>query len=67
MDCKYVHYSMQLSLYRYLIEEFYGIKISNQLIAHLNGNECKPIIADYYKKEVIDMIKEHKKTLNNMN
>ena len=67
MDCKYVHYSMQLSLYRYLIDEFYGIKISNQLIAHLNGNECKPIIADYYKKEVIDMIKEHKKTLNNMN
>ena len=54
MDCKYVHYSMQLSLYRYLIEEFYGIKISNLLIAHLNGNECKPIIADYYKKEVID-------------
>ena len=56
MDCKYVHYSMQLSLYRYLIEEFYGIKISNLLIAHLNGNECKPIIADYYKKEVIDNI-----------
>mgnify|MGYP001328081801 FL=1 len=67
MDCKYVHYSMQLSLYRYLIEEFYGIEISNLLIAHLNGNECKPIVADYYKKEVLDMVKEHKKTLNSMN
>ena len=67
MDCKYVHYSMQLSLYRYLIEEYYDIKISNLLIAHLNGNECKPIVADYYQKEVLSMINEHQKTLNSMN
>tara|TARA_B100000902_G_scaffold5552_1_gene7230 strand:- start:1044 stop:1772 length:729 start_codon:yes stop_codon:yes gene_type:complete len=67
MDCKYVHYSMQLSLYRYLIEEFYDIKISNLLIAHLNGSECKPIVADYYQKEVTDMINEHRKTINSIN
>ena len=67
MDCKYVHYSMQLSLYRYLIEEFYGIKVSNLLIAHLKDNECKPIVADYYHKEVLDMVNEHRKTQNSLN
>ena len=67
MDCKYVHYSMQLSLYRYLIEEYYDVKISNLIIAHLNGNDCKPIVADYYQKEVLGMINEHQKTLNSMN
>lgn len=67
MDCKYVHYSMQLSLYRYLIEEFYGIKVSNLLIAHLKNNECKPIVADYYHKEVLDMVNEHRKTQNSLN
>ena len=67
MDCKYVHYSMQLSLYRYLIEEFYGIKVSNLLIALLKDNECKTIVADYYHKEVLDMVNEHRKTQNSLN
>ena len=53
MDCKYVHYSMQLSLYRYLIEEFYGIKVSNLLIAHLKNNECKPIVVIIINRGVI--------------
>ena len=67
MDCKYVHYSMQLSLYRYLIEEFYGIKVSNLLIALLKDNECKTIVADYYHKEILDMVNEHRKTQNSLN
>ena len=52
MDCKFVHYSLQLSFYRYLLESYYDLKITNQLIAHLNGSICKPIIADYYKDVV---------------
>ena len=56
MDCKFVHYSLQLSFYRYLLESYYDLKITNQLIAHLNGSICKPIIADYYKdvQRIID-------------
>lgn len=58
MDCKFVHYSLQLSFYRYLLESYYDLKITNQLIAHLNGNTCKPIIADYYKDVVQRIINE---------
>ena len=56
MDCKFVHYSMQLSFYRYLLEEYYGLKINNQLIAHLNGNSCVAHVGDYYKNEIVGII-----------
>jgi ATP-dependent exoDNAse (exonuclease V) beta subunit len=58
MDCKFVHYSMQLSLYRYLIEKFYGLKVNNQLIAQINKFTCVAHVADYYRKEVIDIIND---------
>ncbi len=64
MDCKFVHYSLQLSFYRYLLEKFYDIKISNLLIGHLNGYECNPIIADYYEDEIVKIIEEYNRTLN---
>jgi len=60
MDCKFVHYSMQLSFYRYLLEEYYGLNINNQLIAHLNENTCVAHLGDYYKKEVMDIIQAQK-------
>jgi ATP-dependent exoDNAse (exonuclease V) beta subunit len=59
MDCKYVHYSIQLSFYRYLLEKFYGLKIQNQLIAHLKGNSCTMHTANYYQKEVLNIISDH--------
>ena len=58
MDCKYVHYSIQLSFYRYLLEKYYGLKIKNQLIAHLSGNSCTMHTANYYQKEVVNIISE---------
>jgi len=60
MDCKFVHYSMQLSFYRYLLEQYYGIIINNQLIAHLDGEKCNGYIGRYYKKEVMDIIQDQK-------
>ena len=60
MDCKFVHYSLQLSFYRYLLEEYYGLNINNQLIAHLNGDTCVAHLGDYYKKEVLDIIQAQK-------
>jgi len=58
MDCKFVHYSMQLSFYRYLLEKYYDLKIQNQLIAHLKGNSCSMYSANYYQKEVIKIIND---------
>ncbi|PCJ46103.1 MAG: hypothetical protein COA72_08995 [Candidatus Neomarinimicrobiota bacterium] len=56
MDCKFVTYSMQLSFYRYLLETYYGIKIRNQLIGHLDGEQCKSYVGDYYKNEIVEII-----------
>ena len=58
MDCKFVQYSMQLSFYRYLLEQYYGLKIDSQLIAQLDGEKCNEYIGRYYKKEVMDIIQD---------
>jgi len=58
MDCKFVTYSMQLSFYRYLLETYYGLNVTSQYIAHLDGVSCKSYMGDYYKNEVIEIIKD---------
>ena len=60
MDCKFVHYSMQLSFYRYILEEYYGLLISDQLIAHLDGNSCVIHHANYFKNEIIRIVNNEK-------
>lgn len=63
-DCKFVHYSFQLSFYRYILEKYYGLNISNQLIAHISDNGCIGYQGNYYQKEVIDMIDNYQEGLN---
>ena len=60
MDCNFVHYSLQLSFYRYLLEEYYGLKVNNQLIAHLDKSECVAHVADYHIEVVNDIINSQK-------
>ena len=55
-DTKFNHYSLQLSLYRFLLEEFYGLEIDNQLILHLKENKCKKIETEYMEDEIKNMI-----------
>ena len=57
-DCNFNHYSLQLSLYRYILETFYALKISEQLIVHLQENDCIGYHAPYIKNTVLEMIKE---------
>ena len=56
MDCNFNHYSLQLSLYRYILEKFYGLKIRNQLIAHLKDDSVNAIVTPYMKDEIIAML-----------
>ena len=51
-DCKFNLYALQLSLYRYLLEEYYGLKISNQLIVHLRDDKVLAYMTPYYKSHV---------------
>ena len=46
-DCNYNHYSLQLSLYRYILENFYDLKISNQMIVHITDTDCRGYITPY--------------------
>ena len=52
MDCNFNHYAFQLSLYRYLLENYHGVTIRNQLIGHLQDDKCTTYITPYYTKEI---------------
>ena len=55
-DCNFYHYALQLSLYRYLLEEFYGININNQLIAHLQDDGARSLVAPYMRDHIVAML-----------
>jgi ATP-dependent exoDNAse (exonuclease V) beta subunit len=56
-DCNFYHYALQLSLYRYLLEEFYGISIHNQIIAHLQDDGARGYVAPYMRDHIVSMLK----------
>ena len=37
-NCNYIHYSLQLNLYKYILEKNYGIKIFRMALVHFNEN-----------------------------
>jgi hypothetical protein len=45
-----------LSLYRYILEEFYGLSIRNQLIAHLKEDYARGIEVPYMKDQILKML-----------
>ena len=55
-DCNFYHYALQLSLYRYLLEEYYGVRINNQLIAHLKDDDAKGYVAPYMRDHIVAML-----------
>ena len=48
-DCKYNLYALQLSLYRYLLENYYGLKIKRQLIVHLRDDKVLAYMTPYFQ------------------
>ena len=60
MDCNFYHYALQLSLYRYLLEEYYDIRIHNQLIGHIQDEGVNAIVAPYMKNEIVAMLAARK-------
>ena len=61
MDCNFNHYALQLSLYRYLLEEYYGIIVDKQLIAHLQDHGAKGHHTPYMREHIIEMLKGDRK------
>lgn len=63
-DCNLVHYSLQLSLYQYLLEVEYGIRIKARVLLHLRPNATpyyplgvKEYWTDYLKYDIERMLK----------
>lgn len=52
MDCNFNHYALQLSMYRYLLENYHGVKVRNQLIGHLEDDQCTSYITPYFTEEI---------------
>lgn len=57
MDCNYYHYSIQLSLYRFLLEKYYGLTVNSSAISHLTKSEILFHKTDYHKNEIEEMLK----------
>ena len=51
-DCKFNLYSLQLSLYRFILENYYDMKINRQLIVHLKDNKVLAYMAHYYEDHI---------------
>jgi len=55
-DCNFNHYSLQLSLYRYMLEEYYGLKIKNQYLVHLTDAGAESLVCPYMKETIKEML-----------
>ena len=51
-DCEYSIYSLQLSIYKYLLENFYGFKVESLHIVHLREDSYNVIPVKYLEHEV---------------
>ena len=58
-DCNFIHYTLQLSLYRYILDTCYGLKINNQAIVHLTISG--PVVYECsYLEDVINAISQRR-------
>ena len=48
------HYYLQLSIYKYIIEKYTGLKVENMFLVHMseNNNNYEVMLVDYLKEEV---------------
>ena len=59
LDCKFNHYALQLSLYRYLLEKSYNLPLDDQLIIHLDSDAVHGYIAPYFKEHIVSILKHY--------
>lgn len=61
-DTTYWHYALQVSIYRYILEKNYGIRVSNSKLAIFHPDYNQPYVIDipYMKDEVIAILRNRK-------
>jgi len=55
-DCNFNHYALQLSLYRYILENYYGLIIKNQYLIHLTDSGVNSMVCPYMKETLQKML-----------
>lgn len=58
-DCNFIHYSLQLSIYKYIIEKRYGIEVSQCFLVILHPKQDT-----YHKHVIMDLSKEVKNIMD---
>jgi hypothetical protein len=53
-DCNYMHYTIQLSIYQYLLEKNFGVKVKSRQILWLPGEEQVVTYNCKYKPEIVE-------------
>jgi CRISPR/Cas system-associated exonuclease Cas4 (RecB family) len=64
-DSNLLHYTLQLSVYAYILEKEYGMSTERLCLAHLTLDECKEIVVEYKKALVKEMIR-HEETITEL-
>lgn len=57
-DCNFNHYNLQLSMYQYILESYYDVKVKGLFLVHLNEQEFnyKNYICNYKKDTIRKML-----------
>lgn len=64
MDCNFIHYSIQLSLYRYILENYYGLTMNGSAISHLTESNVQFYPTVYHENEIEEMLKADRVALS---
>lgn len=64
-DCNYWHYTLQLNMYRYILEKNYGIVISEMalVVLHPNNKSFKRVVLNRLEDEIEGMVEARRRAL----
>jgi len=63
-DSKFNTYELQLSFYRYLLQEMHGIKVLRQYILHIEPDDVNCISCNYKKNTITSILNSFEKNLS---
>ena len=55
-DCSFNRYTLQLSMYQFLLEKFYKVRVNGLFIVHLKDAKYELLECDYQKEYIENMI-----------
>ena len=64
-DSNYWHYTLQLNMYRWILEKWYGVKISEMalVVLHPNNKNYKKYVLNRLEEEIEDMVESRRRAV----